>query len=113
MHPEHQALKLKRQELLEAQKKAELLKTELKVLERNQKIRSLLVNTNAKKLAVYLHEQLCVLSHIDECSWGYNKSWEQTPHAEYLEKAEKLLHIADDNMVLLKNIIAALKHLPY
>lgn len=65
-----------------------------------------------QQLAIYLHNKMCKLNHIDYCSFKYGihgleHDWNEYAHAEYLLKAQRLLTISDD-LDFLKRIITAI-----
>ena len=52
--------------------------------------------TVTQKLAVYMHDKLCIWNHTDGCSWYYavengKHNWNDHAHKHYLAKAEKLM----------------------
>jgi hypothetical protein len=61
---------------------------------------------NKKELARTLHDKFCDRNHIDQCSWGYEKSrenmWEGHSHGKWLERAKSLME--DD---LVQNLVEA------
>lgn len=57
---------------------------------------------DAKDLAIKLHNQFCTANHVDGCSWGYEKNyddnneveshdWTGFSHSRWLDKAEDVL----------------------
>jgi len=52
--------------------------------------------TAEQSVAIELHERFCKLSHIDQCSWGYehignHPDWKRYAHGDWLRKATALL----------------------
>lgn len=50
---------------------------------------------DTKELAIELHDRFCDLSHVDQCSWNYEKDgddheWEKWAHKRWLKKAKKI-----------------------
>lgn len=42
-------------------------------------------------LAELLHKKQCHYNHVDQCSWGYEKTWDEYTHTRYAEKAKAIL----------------------
>ena len=62
-----------------------------------------------KDLAIYLHKKLCTSNHTEGCYWHYDENnWEEYSHKSYLDKAQKILEITKDH-VLVKKIVDILR----
>lgn len=63
------------------------------------------ITEKEKKLATYLHDMCCTMSHDDQCDWFYDDgSWNRYSRQVYLKKANKLLKITEDLDLLMKII---------
>ena len=69
--------------------------------------------TPAQRVAEILHQKLCNHNHIDACCWHYdewpNNRGPYSARQVYLEMAERVLAVADQNEQLAINFIKALK----
>ena len=74
---------------------------------------------NIQKLAIFLHKRFCIFNHSLDCKWRcetkkniyrecghkerYEPDWEMDIHAEYYEKAEKVLEFMTKQNFILKS----------
>ena len=66
-----------------------------------------------QKIAELLHLVLCTQDHTDQCSWYYQKTWddnysEYSPRALYLKKAQRMLKVTDNDL-LIEDLINCIK----
>lgn len=69
--------------------------------------------TPAQRIAEILHKKMCNHNHVDACCWHYDE-WpnHRGPHSArqvYLEMAERVLAVADQDEQLAINFIKALR----
>lgn len=77
----------------ELRKKADELDSEI------DRIAHLGPNT-AQKLADKLHYDGCHLAHADQCTYYYERNWEQSDHAKYLSRANKIIENIGEEKVI-------------
>jgi hypothetical protein len=62
--------------------------------------------TDEQRIAITLHDMLCIYNHTDGCGWHYEighghreglHDWRGSAHAPYLTKAIKLTHFCQAN----------------
>ena len=87
-------------------------KQELKELE--EKLVKAKLESPDHQLAKELHNMLCTWNHTDGCGWFYemkNKQddWNGSAHGTYLKKAQKLLHVCDQEGITVERAIEMYK----
>jgi len=66
-----------------------------------------------KALAEELHDFFCKKNHMDQCSWGWEKSdpdpWTRHAHQDWYKKAEKVAEVYENKSFNLSEIITFIK----
>lgn len=68
-----------------------------------------------KRLAIKLHESLCHHDHTEWCSWfyeikeGLEDDWSGYAHRDYLDRADRVLKVCDDEKMII-DLIEAMKY---
>ena len=60
-----------------------------------------------QQLAIWLHDNMCTLNHVDQCGWFYEVDtendihrWDQPTRARYLDTASAMLSRHDINTIM-------------
>lgn len=97
----------------------EIAELQDKLAQAKLSLRQAKLESPEKQLAVILHDLLCNWNHTDGCGWFYefkNKipQWDSYAHADYLEKAERLIarchreNIAPERAIEIYRLLEAL-----
>jgi hypothetical protein len=63
-----------------------------------------------QEMATFMHDTLCRKDHIQDCAWGWEKSWSNSVHKRYLETAKQLRRMSVHDLTM-KHIIRSISKL--